>query len=235
MMAINSRTAPVYRSYRGRPSAWNSYFIVKRSIDVLVCLALIPLLAPLMGLIAVAIRIDSHGRALFTQERIGRRGSIFKIYKFRTMVEGFDDPLHRQFMQAYVAGEKLPQAADPDSGAPLFKPPAEQAYTRVGRVLRRLSIDELPQLINVLKGEMSLVGPRPNVPWEVEKYQLWHAARLDALPGITGLAQVNGRSALRFDEIARFDIYYVMRYSFWLDLKILFRTVGNVFSGHGAG
>jgi len=230
---MRSQTAPIYQSYGGRTARWNWHFIAKRVFDVSVCLVLFPVLLPLMGLIALLIRIDSPGGAIFTQERIGRRGNRFKIYKFRTIVSDFDDAANRKFMQAYVTGKIEPN--ENGQVKQLFKPPAEKFYTRVGKILRKLSLDELPQILNVLKGEMSVVGPRPNVPWEVEKYQLWHTSRLDVLPGITGLAQVNGRSALPFDQIVRYDIYYVMKYSFWLDLKIIWKTVGNVFFGHGAG
>jgi len=229
---IRSSTAPIYQSYRGKSARWNPHFILKRIFDVMVCGLGLLLLIPFMILIVVLIRIDSPGGAIFTQERIGRRGRRFKIYKFRTMCAGFDNEEHRKFMQNYIAGQV---GGTSETKGQTFKPPAEQAYTRVGRVLRKLSLDELPQLLNVLKGEMSLVGPRPNVPWEVEKYQLWHLSRLDVLPGITGLAQVNGRSSLRFDEIVRYDILYVMHYSIWLDIKILWQTVGNVFTGRGAG
>jgi len=230
---IKSSNAPIYQSYRGKSAHWNPHFIIKRVFDVLVCGVGLLLLLPFLALIIVLIRLDSPGGAIFTQERIGRRGRRFKIYKFRTMSAGYDNEEHRKFMQDYIAGQV--GGGTTGSKEQIFKPPVEQAYTRVGRVLRKLSLDALPQLLNVLKGEMSLVGPRPNVPWEVEKYQLWHLSRLDVLPGITGLAQINGRSSLRFDEIVRYDILYVMHYSFWSDLEILWKTVGNVFTGRGAG
>jgi lipopolysaccharide/colanic/teichoic acid biosynthesis glycosyltransferase len=230
---VNVSTAPIYRSYGGKPARWNFYFITKRAFDILVCLAILPLLLPVMAAICVLIRVDSLGSAIFLQERIGRRGRRFNIYKFRTMCFDYDDQEDRSFMQAYISGEL--EQSDIYGAGGLFKPANQKYYTRMGRILRRTSLDEILQIFNVLKGEMSLVGPRPNVPWEVEKYRLWHQSRLDALPGITGLAQVNGRSSITFDEMVRYDIRYVLNYSFALDLKILWLTATKMFSGHGAG
>jgi lipopolysaccharide/colanic/teichoic acid biosynthesis glycosyltransferase len=229
---VNVSTAPIYRSYGGKPSQWNFYFIVKRIFDVLVCVVALPFVLPLMAVICVLIRFDSPGRAIFLQERIGRRGCNFSIYKFRTMRVDHDVREDREFMQAYIVGA-LP--GEKQGSGELYKPSNQADYTRVGRILRRTSLDEIPQILNVLKGEMSLVGPRPHVPWEVEKYRLWHQSRLDALPGITGLAQVNGRSSITFDEMVRFDIRYVLNYSFALDLKILWQTAVSIFAGRGAG
>ncbi len=230
---VNVSTAPIYRSYGGRPTRWNFHFISKRIFDLLVCLVVLPFAIPVMAILCVLIRLDSPGRAIFLQERIGRRGCTFRIYKFRTMRADHDVRNDREFMQAYIAGTL--ETVDGGAGRILYKPVNQQNYTRVGRILRRTSLDELPQIFNVLKGEMSLVGPRPNVPWEVEKYRLWHQSRLDALPGITGLAQINGRSSITFDEMVRYDIRYVLNYSFLLDLKILWLTATNLHSGHGAG
>jgi lipopolysaccharide/colanic/teichoic acid biosynthesis glycosyltransferase len=230
MTRIN--TTPIYQSYGGQPSRWNWHFIGKRAFDMTACIIFLPLLLPVMALIALIIMLDSPGNPIFVQERIGRRGRRFKIYKFRTMKPGIDTKYHRQYMQAYIAGEL--QSESSRHARPVFKPLTEQDYTRVGYLLRKYSLDELLQVFNVLKGEMSLVGPRPNVPWEVEKYNLWHTSRLDVLPGITGLAQVNGRSTLTFDEIVRNDLRYVMKHSFILDFKILWLTLRGLLSGHGA-
>ncbi len=205
-----------------------------------------------MGLCALAVRLDSPGPAIFVQERIGKDGRPFKMYKFRTMRHNLDDSMHRAFMKAFVHGEIGPRSfAFPNSkafrrafavlaagsespGDEVYKPLQASQVTRVGRFLRKTSLDELPQIFNVLRGEMSLVGPRPNVPWEVEEYQPWHHERLEVLPGITGLAQVRGRSGISFDTIVKYDIEYVENQSLSLDLKILFQTVMTVLSGRGS-
>jgi lipopolysaccharide/colanic/teichoic acid biosynthesis glycosyltransferase len=226
-----SKTNQLYSSYRGMPARWNMYFIIKRGIDLAVCILLLPFVLPAMMLISIIIMLDSPGNPIFVQERIGRRGRLFKIFKFRTMAANRDDQNDRAFMQTYIAGAVDNKAST--GSEQVFKPNNQKDYTRVGRILRYTSLDEIPQLYNVLKGEMSLIGPRPNVLWEVEKYKLWHQSRLDVLPGITGLAQVKGRSSLTFNEIVRNDIYYVMNYSFLLDLKILWETFAVVFKGFG--
>ena len=231
---INGKATPLFQSYRGRPARWNPHFIIKRFIDIAVSLVLLVLLFPVMLAVALLIRLDSPGNPLFLQERIGRRGRRFKIIKFRTLDYHHDDRKDRAFMQTFVAqGES--DSSITGSDRKINKPDNHNDYTRVGRILRRTSLDELPQIVNVLKGEMSLVGPRPNVPWEVEKYKLWHQARLDVLPGITGLAQVEGRSSLTFNEIVRNDINYVLNYNILLDMKILWKTIFKSLSGHGAG
>jgi lipopolysaccharide/colanic/teichoic acid biosynthesis glycosyltransferase len=184
-------------------------------------------------MIALAIRWDSHGSVFFVQERIGKGGRRFRMIKFRTMYPNFDDSPHRQFMKAYING-KIKAGASSAEGDQLFKPFSPAQVTKLGRFLRKTSLDELPQLVNVLKGEMSLVGPRPNVPWEVEAYQDWHLERLEVTPGITGLAQVRGRSSLNFDDIVKADIEYVKNQSLGLDLKILWWTFLIALWGKGA-
>lgn len=222
-----------------------AYQIAKRVMDVVLCLLAMPLLLPLMIICALAIRLDSPGPALFIQERIGKGGHRFRMYKFRTMQHNLDDSYHRAFMRAFVSGQI---GSDEDSrhddfrraftkafvNKQIYKPVQASQVTRVGRILRKTSLDELPQIINVLKGEMSLVGPRPNVPWEVEEYWPWHHERLEVLPGITGLAQVRGRSGISFDRIVEYDIEYVERQSLALDVKILWWTLITVFLGTGA-
>jgi len=183
-----------------------------------------------MLICAVAITLDSPGPVLFVQTRVGKGGRRFKLYKFRTMYQNCDTKGHRAFMKAFINGQVEEQATDKK----VFKPFSERQLTRVGRILRKTSLDELPQLFNVLRGEMSLVGPRPNVPWEVEEYRGWHKERLEVLPGITGLAQVRGRSGLRFDQIVQYDIEYIERRSFKMDLQILWWTVLSVLAGKGA-
>jgi lipopolysaccharide/colanic/teichoic acid biosynthesis glycosyltransferase len=214
-------TVPLKRPYE---------FFVKRVFDLTVTLIALAFLWPVMLFVALLIRLDSPGPALFVQKRIGKGNRPFDIYKFRTMAHNLDDSAHRKFMQSFVRGE-IGQGSD---GKTIYKPFSESQVTRVGRILRKTSLDELPQLLNVLKGEMSLVGPRPNVPYEVEAYKEWHKERLSVLPGITGLAQVSGRSAIDFDQIARYDIEYARRISLGLDLRVLIATVTSVFNGKGA-
>ena len=226
------------------------YQSFKRIVEVLLCVITLPVTAPLMGLCAVLVRLDSPGPALFIQERIGKYGRPFKIYKFRTMQHNLDDSHHRVFMKAFiqsdpisptstthaVASNDLDKSATRDEEAPqpIFKPFHASEITRIGWFLRKTSLDELPQILNVLAGNMSIIGPRPNVPWEVEAYQSWHYERLDVLPGITGLAQVKGRSSISFDDIVKYDVEYIHNESLWMDLKVLWWTVSTVLWGKGA-
>jgi lipopolysaccharide/colanic/teichoic acid biosynthesis glycosyltransferase len=203
----------------------------KRAIDVALCLLALPLLFPLMGMIALLIVIDSPGSPFFLQERIGKDGLRFRLYKFRTLRADYDDAQDRVDMQSFVSGKAISHADGQDA---INKPIRTRDITRVGRFLRKSSLDELPQIINVLIADMSLIGPRPNVPWEVECYKDWHLERLKVLPGISGLAQVQGRSTLTFDEIATYDIEYVRTMSLNVDLNILIDTIRSVFSGKGA-
>ncbi len=206
------------------------YNITKRILEVLICLFSIPFVVPLAVLIAIAIKLDSSGPVLFIQDRVGKDGKIFKIIKFRTMHHNIDDSSHREFMKKYVSGQMEGEASENKT----FKPFKASQVTRIGRILRKTSLDELPQLINVLRNEMSFVGPRPNVLWEVEAYSEWHAERLRVLPGITGLAQVRGRSQITFDEIVQHDIEYIENQSLRLDFLILWWTVSSVLFSSGA-
>jgi lipopolysaccharide/colanic/teichoic acid biosynthesis glycosyltransferase len=206
------------------------YQIAKRVMDVALCLLSTPLALPLLVICALAICIDSLGPALFVQERIGKGGRRFRMYKFRTMQHNLDDFHHRALMKAFVNG----RTGDDQNGGAIYKPIRASQVTWVGRILRKTSLDELPQLINVLRGEMSLVGPRPNVPWEFEEYRSWHNERLEVMPGITGLAQVRGRSGITFDSIVKYDIEYIEKQSLTMDLKILWWTVISVFLATGA-
>ncbi len=207
-----------------------TYGLIKRVMDVVISLVALIVLAPVMLIISLAIWIDSGWPIFFVQERVGKNGKLFKMYKFRTMYPRAGGQDHRAFMQAFVQGKI---AGDKD-GKRIYKPILPSQVTRVGRFLRKTSLDELPQLLNVLQGTMSLVGPRPNVPWEVEVYKPWHYERLEVLPGITGLAQVYGRSTISFDYIVKYDIEYVENRSLTLDLKILWKTFASVLSGEGA-
>ncbi|MDY7076062.1 MAG: sugar transferase [Chloroflexota bacterium] len=233
------------------------YQIAKRMMDLILCLLLFPLILPLMALCVLAIRISSPGPAIFVQGRIGKGGRLFRMYKLRTMHHNLDDSFHRAFMRAFVTGQigndegkngrngNFPRAfknafVSSQSGnngngkQKIYKPIQRSQVTWVGRILRKTSLDELPQIINVFKGEMSLVGPRPNVPWEVEEYRSWHNERLEVLPGITGLAQVRGRSGISFDHIVEYDIEYLENQSLVLDLKILWWTLITALLGTGA-
>jgi lipopolysaccharide/colanic/teichoic acid biosynthesis glycosyltransferase len=199
-------------------------------MDVALCLLALPLALPLLAICALVIHLDSPGPIFFVQERIGKGGRRFRLFKFRTMSHDLDDSSHRDFMKAFVNG----RISDDEDGGAIYKPVQSSQVTRVGRILRKTSLDELPQLINVLRGKMSLVGPRPNVLWEFEEYKGWHNERLEVLPGITGLAQVRGRSGISFDSIVKYDIEYIERQSPTLDLKILWWTASSVIFGKGA-
>jgi exopolysaccharide biosynthesis polyprenyl glycosylphosphotransferase len=195
--------------------------LVKRGMDVVGALVGVVFGAPLLALIALAIRIDSPGPVFFRQVRVGTNGKQFEIYKFRSMRVGADVEL-----------DQLRELNEADG--PLFKIRDDPRLTRVGHFLRRTSLDELPQLWNVLRGEMSLVGPRPPIPVEVGRYLEWHKRRLEVRPGMTGLWQVSGRSMLSFDEMVLLDVYYIENWSLWLDCKILLRTIPKVLFGEGA-
>lgn len=198
-------------------------FAIKRAMDVVLSLIALALLAPLMLLIAVAIKLDSPGPVLFKQVRAGLGGRPFAMFKFRTMVCGADEM--KQQLQ------HLNSSGDPR----LFKIPRDPRVTRVGKLLRRTSLDELPQLFNVLRGEMSLVGPRPFFPEDLALYEPHHFERLSVLPGITGLWQVSGRSDVTdFEEVVRLDWQYIRNWSLWLDLWILLRTIPAAFGRRGA-
>jgi exopolysaccharide biosynthesis polyprenyl glycosylphosphotransferase len=194
---------------------------VKRALDFAAALVGLVMGAPLMSVIALAIKLDSPGPAIFSQMRIGKGGRPFTCYKFRTMHVGAEK-------------EKQKLAALNEAQGALFKIRKDPRMTRVGRVLRRISLDELPQLYNILKGDMSLVGPRPQLPEEVNQYMEWHKKRLETWPGLTGLWQVSGRSNLTFDEMCLLDIYYIENWSPVLDTKILLRTLPKVILGDGA-
>jgi len=206
------------------------YRIAKRIVDISFCLLVIPVAFPLIALISLLIRLDSSGPPIFVQERVGKGGRLFRMYKFRTMRHRLDDSAHRVYMRAFVAGD----IGKNGSSQVAYKPFEEGQVTRVGRFLRKTSLDEILQIFNVLNGEMSLVGPRPNVPWEVEEYRGWHNERLEVLPGITGLAQVRGRSGISFDNIVDYDIEYIEKQCLALDLRVLWWTILSVLARKGA-
>ncbi len=188
------------------------------------------MLFPVMLVIAIAIRLDSPGPVLFRQRRIGRRQMPFLVNKFRTMHQGVSHKVHEEFVLSLIAGQVPTQEADETR----FKLVSDPRVTRVGRILRKTSLDELPQLLNVLGGHMSLVGPRPPIPYEVEHYPPHWFGRFAVKPGITGLWQVNGRSAVPLEEMINLDLEYVQRRSPWLNIWILIRTIPAVLSTRGA-
>jgi lipopolysaccharide/colanic/teichoic acid biosynthesis glycosyltransferase len=179
------------------------------------------------------VKLTSRGPILFRQERVGQYGRKFSFLKFRSMYTACDDTVHREFTKQFISN--IDGGTESHSVQKSYKLVADKRVTRVGHFLRRTSLDELPQFLNVLKGEMSLVGPRPPLPYEVENYHTWHRARLlAAKPGITGLWQVRGRSRVKFDDMVRMDLRYANSWSLWLDVKILLETPLAVFSGSGA-
>lgn len=194
----------------------------KRLLDFAAALVLLVLLSPFWILIVLWIRADSSGPAIFKQTRIGLRGKPYTIYKFRTMVQNAEA----------LMKDKLDKVNDLENF--VFQEKDDPRITRSGRFLRKTSLDELPQLLNILIGNMSLVGPRPEVPELVKLYTPQQRRRLNVLPGVTGLAQVNGRSELTLGETMGYDLDYVRSWSFWLDLKILWKTIFVVFTGKGA-
>ena len=205
----------------------------KRAMDVAGSAVALIFGAPLLLIIALAIKATSEGPVLFRQKRIGQNGTPFDFLKFRSMYTGNDASRHKEYVQKLIAG-KAERHTD-GNGNGVFKLIKDPRITRVGAFLRRSSLDELPQLINVLKGEMSLVGPRPPLPNEVEKYVVWHRRRLlEAKPGITGLWQVSGRCRVAFDDMVRLDLQYARTWSPWEDIKILVRTPAAVVFGDGA-
>jgi len=209
-------------------------YSLKRGIDIVGALVGILLLSPVMLITALAIKVNSPGPAIFKQIRVGKNGLPFVFYKFRSMYWNADDQIHREYITHLIQGN-LEEINQGDKEKPLYKIKSDSRVTRVGSIIRKTSIDELPQLFNVLKGEMSLVGPRPPIPYEVEKYQSWHLRRiLEIKPGITGLWQVDGRSVTSFDDMVRFDIRYIRNWSLMLDTKILIKTVKKVFQSAGA-
>jgi exopolysaccharide biosynthesis polyprenyl glycosylphosphotransferase len=198
-------------------------YMMKRSIDIVIAVLVLAVMAIPMAIISLLVKRDSPGPVLYRAQRVGKNGVEFTLLKFRCMIEGADE------QRAELLAE---QGADQDPR--LFKLQNDPRLTRIGRLLRRWSLDELPQFLNILKGEMSVVGPRPQLPEEVAEYEDWHQQRLLVTPGLTGLWQINGRSHLTFDEMVRLDLYYAEHWSPWLDFKIVLRTAPAVVTGRGA-
>ncbi|CDM69232.1 putative Glycosyltransferase [Clostridium bornimense] len=197
------------------------YIFSKRAIDILGSTVGLVLLCPILLIVAIAIKIESKGPVIFSQKRIGLKGREFKMYKFRSMVEDAEE-LKKDLMKKN------------EMSGPMFKMKDDPRVTRVGRFIRKTSIDELPQLINVIKGDMSLVGPRPSLPKEVKKFKPWMKKRLDVKPGLTCFWQVSGRNSIDFEEWMKLDIKYVEERSFWVDINLIFKTFFVLFGDENA-
>ena len=224
----------LYPDIPGKPAKRKSSMILKRGIDVVGSIALLLILSPVLAAIAAAIKLTSKGPVIFKQDRLGQNGKSFECLKFRTMFVDNDPKIHREYVQNFIAGT-VKDGETGETESLVYKIKDDPRITPVGRILRRMSLDELPQFWNVLRNEMSLVGPRPPLPYEFEAYELWHRRRvLEVKPGVTGLWQVMGRSRTSFDEMVRMDLRYCQRWSLWLDLKILLVTPLAVFKGSGA-
>lgn len=198
-----------------------SYFFIKRIIDLIFSILGIILLSPIMLITAIAIKIESKGPVIFSQIRVGKDGKHFKMYKFRSMVQNAEELKEKLLSQNEMSG-------------PMFKMKEDPRITKVGKFIRKTSIDELPQLFNVIKGDMSLVGPRPNLPKEVAQFSEYHKLKLKAKPGLTCYWQVMGRSSIGFEEWMELDIKYIRERSIWLDLKLIFRTFFVLFGDKNA-
>lgn len=241
LSAPQSQEVPNDASFCTGTSEKQLYYVCKRCLDLCLAVFTLILLLPLLLLIALLIKIDSSGPVFFTHERVGTkrlqvRGEAvwvignFGMHKFRSMVQNADSAAHEAYVRDFVQGRVKPDKAEGGK----FKLTNDPRVTRIGRILRRTSLDELPQLFNVLKGQMSLVGPRPVPPYEVACYRPGDHKRLTAPPGITGLWQVNGRCQVSFEEMIHMDLEYIQKASLWIDLQILFLTIPAVLCGRGA-
>jgi len=223
------------------------YYIAKRLLDILISLTLLILLSPLLLLIAIAIRLDSPGSPIFSQTRVGcklrwkgfsytKEIVPFMFYKFRSMYYKSDETIHKEFTKAYLKNDLSGMAQlqqGPVEEGNEFKLNHDNRITKVGKILRNTSLDELPQLWNVLKGDMSMVGPRPDLPYVVELYEPWHMQRLSTIQGLTGLWQVTARNSCSFDVLIQTDLDYINNQSIWLDIKIILKTPFAVFDQKG--
>ena len=208
------------------------YQLWKSILDRLLGLLVIIILSPLLILIAVVIRLDSPGNPLLHQERIGKDGCRFTLYKFRSMHINHDDTKYKEFLQDYIQGDASSRSGK--NGEDTYELIKDPRVTRFGALLRKTNLDELPQFINILKGNMSLVGPRPDIPFAVGMYQAHHWERFQVTPGLTGLWQVMGRKKVPFEEQIRIDMEYIKKQSLLLDIKILFLTARTILKGDGS-
>jgi lipopolysaccharide/colanic/teichoic acid biosynthesis glycosyltransferase len=221
------------------------YFFFKRTIDLIITLSALVLLLPIIIIISILIAVDSDGPIFFIQERVGSKRKMlngklywqpvrFSFYKFRTMKFGADESIHQDYTKAYISHDQEKINEIQGSETETYKILKDTRVTKVGKYLRKYSLDELPQLINIIIGDMSLVGPRPPIPYEVEEYEDWHYQRFQAVPGLTGLWQVTARCSCEFDEMVHLDIEYIKHQSIWLDIKIILKTPLVVLSTEGA-
>jgi len=233
-MSGRSSNPVLYPDLLSRKRPRRFFSAIKRTMDVAGSALALVVFAPLFLAIAVAIKLSSKGPVFFRQQRVGQYGIPFVFLKFRSMYAGNDASFHRKYVCELIRGQAKCMPSD-GNGAGVYKQTADARITPLGNFLRRTSLDELPQFFNVFKGEMSLVGPRPPIAYEVEAYDTWHRRRLlEAKPGLTGLWQVNGRSRVKFDDMVRLDLKYANTWSLWLDLKILMHTPYAVLLGGGA-
>ncbi|HVR27405.1 MAG TPA: sugar transferase [Candidatus Polarisedimenticolia bacterium] len=229
-----SSNPTLYPDLSEREDGRKSFRAMKRMMDIVGSALALLFFLPAFVAIAAAVRATSKGPIFFRQRRIGQHGKSFVFLKFRSMQVNNDAAAHKEYVQKLIAGKADKQPSNGNGGG-VYKLTKDPRITSVGCFLRKTSLDELPQFINVLKGDMSLVGPRPPVPYEVEAYDIWHRRRLlEAKPGITGLWQVSGRSRVKFDDMVRLDLHYARTWSPWTDMKILWRTPGAVVLGDGA-
>jgi lipopolysaccharide/colanic/teichoic acid biosynthesis glycosyltransferase len=229
---IDEKVVPLYMPEAAGPSVDRATpetatfdLSIKRAFDLFFSVFVLVFGFPFFALIALLVKLTSSGPMLFVQERVGLNGKPFRLYKFRTMATHSNDVSHRQFTESFIKGNV--------TGEDGFKMTEDPRVTSIGRFLRKTSLDELPQFINVIKGEMSVVGPRPPLTYELDHYKEWHRRRLTARPGLTGLWQVSGRSTVPFDEMVMLDVYYIEHRSLLLDLKIVLRTLPVMFYGSG--
>jgi lipopolysaccharide/colanic/teichoic acid biosynthesis glycosyltransferase len=204
------------------------YRVAKRSLDLAASVIGLILVSPILAAVAVAVTIESGGPIFFRQERLGLGGRPFTLYKFRSMFTSAEQDRHRDHVRDLIRGD-APE--DPEAEGVWLPIPADPRVTRLGAFLRRSHLDELPQLINIVRGEMSLVGPRPPIPYEVEVYEPWHLRRLSVIPGLTGLWQATAWGRISFDEGVALDLAYVERRSFWFDLRLIGRTLWQIVTG----
>jgi lipopolysaccharide/colanic/teichoic acid biosynthesis glycosyltransferase len=224
----------LYPDLARRDNARKFFCVIKRIMDIAGSALALLVFAPLFLAVATAIKLTSNGPVFFRQKRVGQHGEQFVFLKFRSMYVNNDASIHKTYVKQLIAGSAQSHPGN-GNGKGVYKLTNDSRVTHIGGFLRRTSLDELPQFINVLKGEMSLVGPRPAIAYEVEAYDIWHRRRvLEAKPGITGLWQVNGRSRVKFDDMVRLDLRYAKTWSPWMDLKILLRTPVAVVFGDGA-
>jgi len=204
----------------------------KRLIDVVASLAVIIVGFPFLLAVTLLIKLTSRGPVFFSQQRIGEHGEVFTLFKFRTMRQGADDSIHREFTRSFIEGRMSNSSLD-EKAPSVYKLTNDPRVTSIGDFLRKTSLDELPQFINILRGEMSIVGPRPPLQYELEYYEEWHKLRLEVKPGLTGLWQVSGRSSVPFNEMVKLDLYYIEHWTLLLDLKIMLRTIPVMLFGSG--